>query len=575
MEQQVTQLVDQVRLLTNASTALQEARTQDQRTLIELQGRLLEQQRKRERIVLVDTRGISKPNVLKSEKEFGDWAFKLTNFLEGATQGFRKAMELAADKNAPIEAYGDLQEVLGEQNVDDMGNQLYTVLAQLTEGEGLALVQGVTHGAGWEAWRVLSRRYDPHGAARRRNVMGQLLQPGAYENKDLYAAVSRWEERARLYERRAGHPLPDDIKGAILIGMSKGSLKEHLELNAGKLNTYETIRQEIMAYLEGKMASQEPVPMDIGAFNTDKDSCKNCGKKGHWARDCRQPGGGGAQGGKKGGKGKGKGKGGKGKSGAKGKGKGGPATCNNCGRHGHQARDCWQPRGGGAGGAAHAANKNKGVGSLDENAKGSESQNTGQAPTKPEPETSLGSLTLDLCGLTKNSEEAELEINTVEHGRMFEATVDSGAAVCVMPAGWFAGTPAHVDPNCATGGGFRTASGQLIPDLGRKTVLIEDVHGERKRMTCHVAPVKKVLLAVSKLVDTGHSVHFTPDGAWVSHPMGRITPLARQNGVYVMKLRAHDVNTPEKKNAGSAAVKVLAAVDNKVGTMGFRQGDWP
>jgi len=57
--------------------------------------------------------------------------------------------------------------------------------------------------------------------------------------------------------------------------------------------------------------------------------------------------------------------------------------------------------------------------------------------------------------------------------------------------------------------------------------------------------------------------------------MGRITPLARQNGVYVMKLRAHDVNTPEKKNAGSAAVKVLAAVDNKVGTMGFRQGDWP
>ena len=215
------------------------------------------------------------------------------------------------------------------------------------------------------------------------------------------------------------------------------------------------------------------------------------------------------------------------------------------------------------------------MGSLDENAKGSESQNTGQAPTKPEPETSLGSLTLDLCGLTKNSEEAELEINTVEHGRMFEATVDSGAAVCVMPAGWFAGTPAHVDPNCATGGGFRTASGQLIPDLGRKTVLIEDEHGERKRMTCHVAPVKKVLLAVSKLVDTGHSVHFTPDGAWVSHPLGRITPLTRQNGVYVMKLRAHDVNTPEKKNAGSAAVKVLAAVDNKVGTMGFRQGDWP
>jgi len=86
--------------------------------------------------------------------------------------------------------------------------------------------------------------------------------------------------------------------------------------------------------------------------------------------------------------------------------------------------------------------------------------------------------------------------------------------------------------------------------------------------------VKRMLLSVSRLVDTGQSVHFAPDGAWVFHPLGKITPLARRNGVDLMKLRAHDGNMPEKGNAGSETNQVLAAMDGKVGTMGFRPGVW-
>ena len=48
-------------------------------------------------------------------------------------------------------------------NVKDAGRQLYAVLAQLCDGEALDLIQNVTGSDGCEAYRVLSRRFDPPG----------------------------------------------------------------------------------------------------------------------------------------------------------------------------------------------------------------------------------------------------------------------------------------------------------------------------------------------------------------------------------------------------------------------------
>ena len=82
--------------------------------------------------------------------------------------------------------------------------------------------------------------------------------------------------------------------------MAKGVLKEHLILNAAKLKNYGSVRDEIQCYLENKQ-NAEPYQMDMnvitkGAGKVAKNyresrACRNCGKRGHWARDCWGPGG--------------------------------------------------------------------------------------------------------------------------------------------------------------------------------------------------------------------------------------------------------------------------------------------
>jgi hypothetical protein len=525
-QQQMQALIEQVRVLTQQAE-LQQAniremdlkRTQDLQGMIALQAQVIAAGNKKTRTTFVDIKGIGKPSTFSSEtKQFGTWAFKLGNFLEGVLSGMKDAIEWAQEQDTVILDASPIDALLDGADHRDMGRQLYAVLAQLCEGEALDLVQNVINSDGWEAWRVLSRRFDPQGAGRRRNIMTQLLQPGSFEPKDLNSAIARWEEKVRIYERRSATRLPDDIKSSILAEMAKGALKEHLILNAAKLKNYDGVREEIQCYLENRQ-NAEPIAMDVDAFGHKGkgkkgkdgkdgkgggDNCRNCGKMGHWAKDCW------AAGGSKAdpmGKGKGKGK-------TKATSEYFEGECRNCGKWGHKADVC-----------RSAAKNDKGKG------KGKK----GKPVNSVEPETAVEEQNLgglDLCAVWNDWPEDDDDYENIE------ATIDSGAACCVFPKELCRHIKIKPCAESARGAMFRTASGQTVAHEGNRTIECITDNGLVRRLTGAVTGVRKVLLAVSRLTETGHRVFFDKDGGYIENRQdGSKIPMILKDGVYIIKLR--------------------------------------
>ena len=160
-------------------------------------------------VSLVDTRGIAKPSSFQSDRKVWPiWSFRMSNFLEGAVTGFTKILEWSADEidtidddteSDDISALKDLlNNSLSTEKLHALSHQLYSVLAQLTDGESNDIVRNVANSNGFETWRVLSKQYDPAGSGRKRTVLSSILRPGEYDLHDLKSAISRWETKIRL-----------------------------------------------------------------------------------------------------------------------------------------------------------------------------------------------------------------------------------------------------------------------------------------------------------------------------------------------------------------------------------------
>ena len=114
-------------------------------------------------------------------------------------------------------------------------------------------------------------------------------------------------------------------------------------------------------------------------------------------------------------------------------------------------------------------------------------------------------------------------------------TVDSGAADSVMPL-YGAGELFPMLPK-KEGVRFCAANGQAIENYGRRNVAFKVGGGKRVNcMTFHVTNVTKTLASVSKMVERGNSVHYTPKESYIEGAQGERIPLPLENGVYVVDI---------------------------------------
>ena len=502
----------------------------------EHQGELLRQLMTNKK-QLVDSKGIGKPSVFKSEPgKFNSWSFKFQNFVNSIFNGAHEAFLWAENhEDIPITQeelrHEFLEPVSGEAipEILEMDKQVYAAISQLMEGEAEDIVRNTEPKSGLEAWRKLIKKYDPMASGRRRNLMNQILQPPKCKIQELQSGLEKWETLIRVYERRRGADgqtgkIPEDIKIGVITEMCPDVLKTHLQLNQDKFRDYSDVRMQIMNYLEVKVNSDGPVPMDIGSFQQHPY------------------------------KGKDKGRG-------KGKGKGGDRWCDHCRTTTHSSSQCWYkgkgaPEDKGKGKAkgkyhyqdnikgkgqgsyqSHSAHhhypsskgkvdpkgKSKGKGkwkgkgfaesSLEEDAQGQEQEPwtenwnaNGENEGDPNAQEEYFSLFSDaqMMPVCYDSQESDNSLESKQSLREVEMIVDSGASRSTIPKE--IAEKYGIIKDIYTGRQFICANGGKLTDYGHCKIKVVDEFGNRKQTTWRVTDAKFPLLAMSQITDHNHRV---------------------------------------------------------------------
>ena len=292
--------------------------------LAENLGRLATSLQRGDRKLLIDTKGIGRPEVFSNDdSHFRRWARSVVNLTTAIFgSSFQSILEWVVDQDEEITVERVEEEhggELGMAGLDDKGDQLFRLLSSLTTHESEDLVINAKNG--YEAWRRLNRRWDPLTAGRKRNILRAILNPERVKSWEaVRPAMEQLDDLMRRYEARRNERgerevLSQDIKCTSLELLVPTDIERHLILNKNRLGTYEEMKQEIEVLIEtvagakGKVhrpgssgasgSGQGPAPMDVDAFTKVLNSLVKGSK------------------GQKGGKGKGKDKGG-----GKGKGKG-------------------------------------------------------------------------------------------------------------------------------------------------------------------------------------------------------------------------------------------------------------
>lgn len=599
LTQRLQQAETEVRQVAAVNEALRQERAESMEVLKLIPKALESIGGHRDRKNLFDSKGLGKPQTLgdeQAELRFRLWSIKLEDYVAGVFgEKFREAMQWASESEVEVSSallantYGehaDPNDVI--EDIDDMNTKLYSALRSTTEGTPFDVVDNTSSNSGLEAWRLLHRKYDPATGGRKRVMLNALTTPDRATYETLAGALERWRALRARYNRKKDQfgkreELPESLAMNALEKLVPKDLEQHLQLNYTRFKTYDQMEEEVRVFVEAKtgakmtisnnfsQSSSEAVPMDVGALidavrgikdigaliksskgnkgkaggkgtGDGKRACYLCGKTNHLAKDCWS----------KSSKGKGKGK----DSSFKGKGKTSSSRsssqasrfqgrCNNCGKEGHKAKDCWSK---GSGKGKDAKGNSRGVNALNQ---------------EPEKEAEAGGL--DLCHLSSDLCDGWLRLN-----------YDTGAAITALPKVY---KSESVDSG-QSDRPFKTASGERLDDLGKATITGVDESGHKRRVTGHVTDVHKVLLSAS-------SVHKKGFDTWLGSGGGRLIdhssrlykelcktysrfggvgeiPLYEERGVYNLYLRVGESGSQSKVESDSRSLGSVEKPKKKV-----------
>ena len=126
----------------------------------------------------------------------------------------------------------------------------------------------------------------------------------------------------------------------------------------------------------------------------------------------------------------------------------------------------------------------------------------------------------------------------VDGYRKVTAVVDSGATRPVIPPEILPEMEIVETEESKAGHSFRGAgkNGAPIPNMGEQNVIGFTMEGQRRAMKWTVAPVRKPLISVGKLVESGNEVVLGKNPRIINQRNGQVTKLRKQGGVYLIDI---------------------------------------
>ena len=201
------------------------------------------------------------------EKTWLEFRFKLENYLTLVDERY-----VALLLNAESQPVANLPTGTEESAVTirTLSHTLYALLATLTTGRSLRLVQRVPNRNGFEAWRQMASENAPQTVGRRFAMLQAVQQPGMSDNPAKFADTWKsWEHQVDIYENLSSTKLDDDVKISVVLRECPQKLRDHLLVNSQQFEgNYSKLRAIIQVYLNTNKTwivndFTKTVPMDV------------------------------------------------------------------------------------------------------------------------------------------------------------------------------------------------------------------------------------------------------------------------------------------------------------------------
>ena len=171
--------------------------------------------------------------------KFPDWSFKLKSYMAALDHRYQEFFNIAENSAAPV------MNVSMDAEQAALSAQLYYVLVMLVTETALNKCHNAGINEGFESWRQFVLEWEPR--LRTRHV-GLLMQVLSYQfDGEMSNRLAAFERLTHEYERQTTKTIDEDLKiGVVILGMSDLKVKEHLVRNAGRIDTWPKMREEIV-----------------------------------------------------------------------------------------------------------------------------------------------------------------------------------------------------------------------------------------------------------------------------------------------------------------------------------------